>query len=477
MRLNVQPKLAPIYTHEGAKASHITPYQQLRRSVLSCMLWEDTFYESGESIAKRISENARIVSPYELANLAIEARQSFHLRHVPLLLLLELAKTGRGIPGLTRNTVEAVISRADEMAELLAIYWKDGKKPVPHGILKGLRQASLKFDTFQLNKWNRDGAVKYRDVVFTAHINFPDDERSKYTANAVNRSFFPEATKGGYRVAESFNFESGPHTDTPYTWEALIAAAGSNRAQRKDIWESLLKGAINRERGGIGYMALLRNLRNFTEDGVNHQLVESAIEARVGARNILPFRFVQAAKVAPQFFRALDRALQANVPNQGFMPGTTALVIDCSGSMTSPLHAKTQVSRLDAAAALAGCVNGNVRLIAFGQDAKEIKPIPGLGCEVALKHSGVGHATNAHLGVLLANNLKPTPDRIVVISDEQVTQQLPKPIARHGYVINVGSYQNGIGYGDWTKIDGFSASIFDYIRENESPDDWYMEAA
>src|SRR5687768_13395065 len=172
MRLNTPAKRAPIYTHEGAKASHISPFQQLRRSVLSCMLWEDTFYESGEDIAQRIQRLAAIVPPHDLAALAIEARQQFHLRHVPLLLLLELAKTGRGIPGLTRNTVEAVVSRADEMAELLAMYWRDGKKPVPNGLLRGLRQAALKFDTYQLNKWDRDGSVKLRDVVFVSHINF-----------------------------------------------------------------------------------------------------------------------------------------------------------------------------------------------------------------------------------------------------------------------------------------------------------------
>lgn len=467
MRLNTSVKRPNEYTHEGAIASRLTPIQELRRSVLSCLLWEDTFYESGVSIAERISRNAKIVDPHQLAALAIEARQSFHLRHVPLLLLTELAKTGRGIPGLTRNTVEATISRPDEMMELMAMYWKDGRKSLPHAILKGLRQAALKFDTYQLNKWDRDGEVKLRDAIFLAHINFPDAERASLAANIVNRSTFPEATQGGFRIKEALGLDGSPHVEMPQTWEALIAAVGSDKGKRKSIWTDLLKRTLAKEGNSFGYMGLLRNLRNMAEDGVDNQLIERAIEARVGAKRVLPFRFIQAAKITPQFFRSLDRALQANVPIQEALPGTTAVCVDCSGSMTSPLSAMGQVTRLDAASALAGCVNGRVRLVAFGNDAREIQPIQGLGCATALQHSGVGHATNAHLAVTLVNNMKPLPDRVIVISDEQITQALPKPKTQGAYVINVGPYKNGVGYGDYTKIDGFSASTLDYIREFE----------
>jgi len=84
---------SPIYTHEGAVASHITPEQQLRRSVMCCMLWENQFYEDGVSIAERISTLAKQVAPYYVANIAVEARNKMKLRHVPLLLTSELLKT------------------------------------------------------------------------------------------------------------------------------------------------------------------------------------------------------------------------------------------------------------------------------------------------------------------------------------------------------------------------------------------------
>ncbi len=93
MRTNVKVKQPPKFTHEGAVASRIRPPQELRRTVMSCLLWEDEFYEDGKTIAARIAETAEKVSPDRLAAIAIEARTSFNLRHVPLLLLEVLSRT------------------------------------------------------------------------------------------------------------------------------------------------------------------------------------------------------------------------------------------------------------------------------------------------------------------------------------------------------------------------------------------------
>jgi hypothetical protein len=75
------------------------------------------------------------------------------------------------------------------------------------------------------------------------------------------------------------------------------------------------------------------------------------------------------------------------------------------------------------------------------------------------KHGGtrLGHALNA---------LRETYDRIVVITDEQSHNSVPGPRAT-GYMINVASYKNGVGYGKWTHIDGWSEAVVDYIRSFE----------
>ena len=81
MRLNIFAK-RPAVTHEGAPAAVITAEQALRRSVLSCLLWENEFYEDGQSIADRIAALSIEVTPQVLADLAVEARERFNLRRV-----------------------------------------------------------------------------------------------------------------------------------------------------------------------------------------------------------------------------------------------------------------------------------------------------------------------------------------------------------------------------------------------------------
>jgi hypothetical protein len=77
--------------------------------------------------------------------------------------------------------------------------------------------------------------------------------------------------------------------------------------------------------------------------------------------------------------------------------------------------------------------------------------------------------SQAHGGTMLGKAVSELPesyDRLIVITDEQAHDTVPSPKAR-GYVINVASYKNGVGYGKWTHIDGWSESVIEYIRELE----------
>lgn len=45
----------------------------------------------------------------------------------------------------------------------------------------------------------------------------------------------------------------------------------------------------------------------------------------------------------------------------------------------------------------------------------------------------------------------------------------PAPQSKFGYMINVASYQNGVGSANkWDKIDGFSEAVVDYIINLET---------
>src|SRR6266536_4049194 len=149
LNLNFGPR-----THEGAPAHNPTPEFQLRRSVLACLLWETQFYEDGVEIVGRIAELVPKIQAEQVAALAVEAREQMKLRHAPLLLVREMARhaTHRR---LVAETLGRVIQRADELAEFVAIYWKDGRVPLSAQVKKGLATAFPKFDEYQLAKYDR----------------------------------------------------------------------------------------------------------------------------------------------------------------------------------------------------------------------------------------------------------------------------------------------------------------------------------
>ena len=418
-------------THEGGPAKRITPEQGLRRSVLSCLLWEREFYEDGQTIAERIETICGKVSPEVVAALAIEARTKFHLRHVSLLLAACLAKQAGG--RLVADTVDRVIQRADELAEFLAIYWRNGKCPISNPVKRGLAGAFTKFSPYQLAKYNRDGAIKLRDVLFLVHAKPKDAEQAAAWKKLVDGTL-----------------------ESPDTWEVSLSAGGD----KKEAFERLL-----RERK-LGYLALLRNLRNMTEAGCDATLVKTAILSRIGAERVLPFRYVAAARACPQHEPSLDIAMLAAISELPALSGRTIVLVDVSGSMDCSLSRKSDLRRLDAAAALASIIPGDVRVFTFSEHLVEVPPRRGMaGVDAVISsqpHSGT------YLGRAVAGVNAVGHDRLIVITDEQSADRVPDPVAKHAYMINVASNKNGVGYGRWTHIDGFSENVIRFIVESES---------
>lgn len=437
-RLNRRAEAQKLYTHEGGRAyPHMTAEQALRRSVMACFLWEREFYEDGLEIAQRISELSRQVKPAFLASLAIEAREEGKLRHVPLLLLRELVRTGAG-SSLVSDTIERVIQRVDEMPELLALYWatNNGRKTLSAQLKKGLARAFLKFDTYQLAKYDRPTAVKLRDVLFLSHAKVRTEEQAESWAALVDRNRRLEA---------------------PDTWEVAL----SGGADKKETFTRLL------ETKKLGYLALLRNLRNMHEAGVERTLVEAAILERRGAQRVLPFRYFSASLAAPSYERALDKALIEAVKDAPSYDGETLVLVDVSGSMNAPVSGKSQVQRAHAAAMLGAMVKGNVRCFAFGTDVAEVPHRLGMAGVDAFQRANVGHGTNIGGAVKFAEATYPNAERIIVITDEQSHDNVADPKASKAYVINVASAKNGVGYGRWTHIDGFSENVLRFIAEYE----------
>jgi 60 kDa SS-A/Ro ribonucleoprotein len=439
-RVNRTVKTTPIHTHEGAVADRSSPFAKLQRAVASCMLWEKTFYEDGVSIADRIEGYVKECDSEKVASLAIYTRTEHHLRHVPLLLIVGLAR--KGYKG-TADVIFRVVQRADELTELVSIYWKDGKVPLSAQMKKGLARAFVKFDAYQLAKYNRDTEVKLRDVLFLCHAKPKDDDQVAIWKQLVDGTL-----------------------PTPDTWETNLSAGEDKGA----TFTRLLKEKK------LGFMALLRNLRNMDEAGVDENLINDALLAGAEKGKALPFRFISALKHAPKHLSYLDEAMQLSMGAMERMSGRTLICVDVSGSMGGfGMSEKSTMTPRDAAAGIAILVRGisdSCRIIGFGTQSEEIPAYPGLAIADKLSNFGntVGHGTNIGAAVQHANTIG--YDRLIVITDMQSHDSVATPrTGTKAYIINCASYENGIGYGRFTHINGFSESVVKYMREIEDISD------
>lgn len=434
MRLNTPVRSER--THEGGKASRVNPQEQLRRSVLSCLLWEDTFYESGESIADRIANTADKCSPEFVSALAKEARNEYRLRHAPLWLCMSLIRRGGKIAG---QTLTDVIQRPDEITEALAMYWKDGKRPLANQLKCGLAAAFNKFDEYQFAKYNRDAEIKLRDVLFMVHPKAKDDDQQK---------IFDRLTENQLAI--------------PETWEVKLSGGGDKRETFTDLMK----------RNNLGYMALLRNLRNMVDAGVDRVLIESKLREGAAKSKALPFRYLAAAIAAPSLEPVLDECMLLAFEGLPKFSGRTVVLVDVSGSMASQISQKSTMRRFDAAAGLAIYAreaSDECRLFMFGTHCAEVPARRGMALRDIFAHGGqqVGHGTQTWNAIKTVHGAVSDYDRIIVITDEQAHDSGAVQPKGKGYILNVAPYQNGIGYGQYTHISGWSDQSIRYIQATE----------
>lgn len=441
MRTNVKaPEKPAPRTHEGAVAYRTNAEQQLRRSVMANMLFENEFYEDGVSIHARIAETIPEVEPSLVARIAIEAREKMKLRHVPLAIVREMARHASHRP-FVADALEQVIQRPDELSEFLSLYWQgesDPKSPLANQVKIGLARAFTKFNAYSLAKYNQDRAIKLRDVMFLVHPK---------PANAEQ--------------AEVFKQLAANTLPTPDTWEVELSA-GKGESKRES-WDRLLS------ENKLGALALLRNLRNMQQAGVELPAIRAAL-ATCKTDRVLPFRFITAARYAPQLEPELEQAMFRCIADLPKLPGRTVLLVDVSGSMDCALSSKGETTRTDAACGLAVLARelcDEALVYTFSNNCVAIPARRGFALRDAALHSqphggtylgGAVNAVNAHV---------PTYDRMIVITDEQSHDRVEYPKDRHGYIVNVASNQNGVGYGQWMHVDGWSEAVLDYIRVSE----------
>ncbi len=425
----------------------------LRRSVMANLLWEDQFYEDGQSGADNIKALIPQVDPQAAFDIAVEARTKQKLRHVPLFIAREMAGLDSH-KGLVGHLLPKIILRADELTEFMALYWKDGKCPLSKQTKIGLSQAFNRFDAYQFAKYNRQTEVKLKDVMFLVHPKPSQEKKALYKQIANNT------------------------LPSPDTWEVGL----STGQDKKEVWSRLITDKK------LGALAFVRNLRNMEDVGVSQVIITQGFET-INAKWLLPINYLAATKAAPRYERELETLMLRGLSQAPKLSGYTIFVVDVSGSMGSNISGRSQFTRMEVAAAMSilaaeMCEHISVYATA-GNDSSRvhattlIPPRRGFGLSDAILQSkyqlGGGGIFTRQCLEYIADQEKGAdqPDRIIVFSDSQDCDsshlRIPSPFGKHNYIIDVSAHSRGINYdGIWTsEVSGWSEHFLAYIAESE----------
>lgn len=405
-------------------------------------------------------EIARGPNPRDLLALALWARTEMNIRTTPQV-LLAVAASEPGTKAFVRAYTPRVVQRADELRQVFAAYLAlfaagvgsnaPGQK-LPNSLKKGLADAFGRFSEAQLMKYDSAVRPTFRDVLRmidrARDRGLPQGLFRYLTTGEVTDPAATPVAAARKRLAQKTALDDEARAlirETHCTWEVVLSQFGPSR----ETWEAVLPE--------MGYMAVLRNLRNLAASGVDLKpaLAKLADPKEVARSRQLPFRFwsayltlQQAGALTSKVADALEDALAHSTAALARLPGVTVVASDNSGSMTSTVSDKSAVTRQAASnllAAIAQRISDEGHAIVFGEGAALVPISSRDGLITNLrKQSGtdVGHSTNAHRAVELMMAKKIKADRLIVFSDMQCwnsyggTETLASAVAKYRRTVN-----------------------------------------
>lgn len=456
----------------GGEGSALKEKSELYLTAVSTFAGEDTFYESGQSRIDRVVDLTHKLTkkdPEWIERFVPYLRgPEVNIRTISLIIAAEYVAAG-GPNG--RKVIDSVCQRADEPAEILAYWmqkhygWDRTTYPLPspklpQALRKGLSDACNRlYNEYTLLKYDGNSrgvsmaqvlnlihptpsdekqSSIFGFIIDKAYGNDPDmDKLPMVKANLALREVDPEDFRKGY--------PSSSLKEAGVTWEQLGGLLHGPWTAK--AWESVIPT--------MGYMALLRNLRNFEGAGISEQMQDYVIERltdpdAVAKSRQLPFRFLSAYNNlnSDTYSRALGKALDLSVKNIPTFDGKTLVLVDKSGSMSTPLSTNSSVSLWEVGAlfGVALALKGeDVDLAVFGDRSRILELPKGSSVLKGVRHlepnHGVGHGTN-----IWGSVKKEYADhqRVVIFTDMQ------------------DNWNDHYGY-SWSKHDGYTEDKFGHI--------------
>ncbi len=457
---------APIRTTDSAVVTFEDGrgYERDAKSALfllavSNMVREQTFYEGAWDRDRRFQRLIRQVvasEPEWIAGFVPYLRNSMQMRSASVVMAAEYVKAGAPHG---RQVVASALHRADEPAEILA-YWaqtygKQFPKPLKRGVADAVQRlyterAALKYD-------GAGAAWRMADVIELSHAHPLTPRQSSLFKWLLDKRHRRETVPDDLpMIAAQMRLEAAPVAER----RALLDSP-QQLAEAGMTWERLsgwLQGPMDAaaweaQIPQMGYMALLRNLRNFEQAGVSDTVLRQvatklADPAEVMASRQFPIRFYSAFKnlASERFGWVLEQALEASLRNIPEFTGRTLVLVDASGSMNSRLSNRSEVMRWETAALFGTALAKRceqAELIAYSGGAARIpydqsvlRTIP-----LCMEWPGAGRSTNTF--AVLADTYQ-QHDRVVILTDEQHSgagQDILDEITCPIYTFNLAGYQ------------------------------------
>ncbi len=490
-------------TYNGAPGFERDAKSDLFLLAAGSFFGQDAFYEKGDDSADRFRALVSVNTaqdPAWTARFLAWLRGEGNIRTGAIVGAVEYARTlqeivkasGEAAPlhedHTARAVVRSVLQRADEPGEMLAYYTSRYGRSVPIAIKRGIADAIVGHKT-RYPLYTEYNALKYdtpshgwrfADVLEIVHPTGEHPEvKGTTTANLfqwiVDRRHGRDGDPGELGLAmvrrnavlrsvaqaePGFLLDADGLKEAGMTWEDALSLAGSN-ADKARLWEALIPS--------MGYMARLRNLRNFDQAGVSDTVAlklaaELADPEKVARSRQLPMRFLSAYRAAPslRWGYALETALDLSLQNVPELKGRTLILVDTSGSMHSPFSKDGTLMRWDAATVFGLALARRAQsadLVSFsggywGSAAKASKVFPMTRGESLLKSldrwQGGGYFIGGGTDTAGAVQRHYTGhDRVVILTDEQadfhgngdVFATVPKD--RMAYTFNLAGYSRG----------------------------------
>jgi hypothetical protein len=469
----VSEKVPSGRTAQGAAGYRRDAKSELFLLAVTNMVAEKTFYESAGDRDERyvkLVRAATLADPEWTARLLKWLRSEANLRTAALVGAAEFAKArlDENLPGLSRQVVDSVLQRPDEPGEMLAYWMATYGKAIPKPVKRGVADAVRRlYDERALVKYDTDSkGFRFGDVIDLVHPANNGPVQADLYQHALDRRHnrenpIPESLVMLRKRQELMDIrvikrrhvlrnKAGRQSlrDAGMTWESLVGwLQGPMDAV---AWQGILPS--------MGYMAQLRNLRNFDEAGVSNEAAKLVADrladpVQVARSRQLPLRFLSAYRAAPsvRWSWALEQAITHSLANVPTLAGRTLILVDTSGSMNSRLSERSDLMRWDAAAVFgialgARCANADV--VSFASSTMRFPLQDGESLLRAVERWKTGgYFLNSGTNTVAAlEKYFDKHDRVVIVTDEQagygdVGTALPQQVPM--YTWNLAGYRHG----------------------------------